>query len=109
MNIKIGTCSWNYDSWAGLIYKSEEKTAAEYLKQYSRVYRTAEIDSWFYKIPERREVLTYKGMVDSDFSFTCKATNSITLTNLRNRNGERNPGFPLGRNCSTGISMQLNL
>ncbi|MDC7228523.1 MAG: DUF72 domain-containing protein [Spirochaetales bacterium] len=91
MSIKLGTCTWNYDSWLGLVYSYKANSAAEYLKQYSQKYRTVEIDSWFYKIPDKAEVLSYKNSVDSDFSFTCKVTNAITLTNLRNKNKDRNP------------------
>ena len=93
MSVKVGTCSWNYDSWLGLVYNKTEKTATEYLRQYSEKYRTVEVDSWFYKIPDRNEVLSYKSMVDYDFRFTCKVTNSITLTHLRNRNKDKNTDF----------------
>ena len=93
MSINIGTCSWNYDSWVGLVYDKTERTAAEYLRQYSEKYRIVEIDSWFYKIPDRKEVLSYKSMVDSDFRFTCKVTNLLTLTHLRNKDHDKNKDF----------------
>ncbi len=93
MEVKIGTCSWNYDSWVGLVYDRTERTAAEYLRQYCQKYRTVEIDSWFYKIPDRKEAVNYKSMVDSDFRFTCKVSNLITLTHLRNKTNDRNPDF----------------
>jgi uncharacterized protein YecE (DUF72 family) len=58
-NLRIGTCSWNYPSWVGLVYSQPKRTAVEYLHEYSRKYTTAEIDSWFYKIPTPAEVDAY--------------------------------------------------
>ncbi|HTX71180.1 MAG TPA: DUF72 domain-containing protein, partial [Rectinemataceae bacterium] len=72
--VRIGTCSWNYDSWIGLVYSGPSPTAAGYLTEYARSFRTVEIDSWFYKIPDRREVLDYLSMVDPGFRFTCKVS-----------------------------------
>lgn len=88
--INFGTCTWNYESWVGLIYTNPCRTAAEYLVEYSKHYTTAEIDSWFYKIPSRREVLNYKNAVDSSFRFTCKVPQMICRTHL-NKPGDKGP------------------
>ncbi|MBN1525521.1 MAG: DUF72 domain-containing protein [Spirochaetales bacterium] len=93
MSLKIGTCSWNYDSWAGLVYKSKAARSADYLKQYSELYSTAEIDSWFYHIPAAEEVLEYKNNVGNGFSFTCKAPQTLTLTHLRKKENPANLDF----------------
>jgi uncharacterized protein YecE (DUF72 family) len=90
--LRIGACSWNYDSWMGLVYTEKKRTAAEYLREYSGHFNTVEIDSWFYKIPERAEVLSYLENVDRDFVFTCKVPERITLTHDR-RTKARNPDF----------------
>ena len=82
--LKIGICSWNYDSWVGLVYSKKQKTAAEYLKEYSQKYDIAEIDSWFYKIPEQTEVFSYLENARPDFPFTCKIPKKICLTHKRN-------------------------
>lgn len=83
--IRFGTCSWNYDCWCGLIYDHRCITAAEYLNQYSKLYTTAEIDSWFYRFPSRKDVLAYKDNVPSEFKFTCKVPQEITLTHFRQK------------------------
>ncbi|MBD3178709.1 MAG: DUF72 domain-containing protein [Candidatus Latescibacteria bacterium] len=94
---KAGTCSWKFESWVGLVYSRTFRTAAQYLIEYSRKYRTAEIDSWFYRMPDRQTVLDYLENVDEDFSFTCKLPMAISLTHHRKRKGETelrpNPGF----------------
>lgn len=84
---KIGTCSWNYESWVGLVYSEPSGTAAGYLREYAKRFRTAEVDSWFYRLPERRDVLDYLEKVDEGFTFTVKVPEDISLTHLRNRGG----------------------
>jgi uncharacterized protein YecE (DUF72 family) len=94
--VKIGTCSWNYDSWVGLVYSKPSPTAAGHLPEYSRKYGTAEIDSWFYKIPDMREVQEYLGNVGKDFRFTVKVSEDISLTHLRKHGADElkpNPDF----------------
>ncbi len=83
--LKIGTCSWNYESWIGLVYSKPCARAACYLKEYSQRYRTVEIDSWFYRIPNPRDVTEYLAQVDPDFTFSGKVTQDILLTHERNR------------------------
>jgi uncharacterized protein YecE (DUF72 family) len=90
--IRFGTCSWNYDSWLGLVYSKPCRTAAEYLVEYSRKYRTAEIDSWFYKVPRRSEAEAYAKATDPDFRFTCKVPQRLTQV-LLTGSAERNPDF----------------
>ncbi len=83
-NFRIGTCSWNYESWVGMVYATPSRTAAGYLPEYARRFRTAEVDSFFYRLPESRDVLDYLGAVDEDFRFTVKVTEDISLTHMRN-------------------------
>lgn len=89
MNPLIGTCSWNYPSWKDLVYTTTQKRAADYLPGYCKQFRTVEIDSWFYKLPDRTEVEEYLANVDEDFRFTCKVSNKITLTHHRPRGGSK--------------------
>jgi len=95
-SLRIGTCSWNIDSWVGLVYAEKSPTAAGYLAEYARRFRTVEIDSWFYRLPDASDVLSYLAQVDRGFSFTAKVTRDISLTHER-RPGPGdpvpNPGF----------------
>lgn len=81
----IGTCSWKYDSWAGLIYP--EKKPFNYLKEYSKHYNCVEVDQWFWSLfgdkvvlPQPATVQEYADSVADDFKFCIKIPNSITLT-----------------------------
>ncbi|HSD63305.1 MAG TPA: DUF72 domain-containing protein [Ignavibacteriaceae bacterium] len=94
--LRIGTCSWKYDSWRGIVYSSKPKI--NYLEEYSARYNTVEIDQWFWslfddiiKLPEKSVVKEYNDSVPEDFKFTIKVPNSITLTHYYA--GKSNPGL----------------
>jgi len=86
--LRIGTCSWKYDSWKGLIYEAEKDYRPyDYLIDYAKHFNTVEIDQWFWslfpsgaKLPNVETVKIYSDSVPDDFLFTVKAPNSITLT-----------------------------
>jgi uncharacterized protein YecE (DUF72 family) len=86
--LRIGTSSWKYDSWKGLVYDPDKKYKPEdYLSDYSQYYNTVEIDQWFWslfptgaKLPNKQVVKGYSESVPNDFLFTVKAPNAITLT-----------------------------
>lgn len=92
--IRIGTCSWKYDSWRGLIYPDSPKI--NYLKEYSKSYNTVEIDQWFWSLfeptkvvlPRKNIVEAYKESIPKDFIFTIKVPNSLTLTHYYKSNKE---------------------
>lgn len=85
VNLEFGTCSWNYDSWIGLVYDKKADYSAAYLPQYARHFRTVEVDSWFYKLPDPSDALEYITLVPPGFTFACKLTESISLTHERTR------------------------
>jgi uncharacterized protein YecE (DUF72 family) len=95
--LRIGTCSWKYDSWKGLYYDPEKKYRADdYLADYARHLDSVEVDQWFWslfpggnRLPDTRTVETYAASVPGDFLFTVKAPNSITLTNYYSKQPKR--------------------
>jgi uncharacterized protein YecE (DUF72 family) len=90
--IRIGTCSWKYDSWKGIVYPDTEKF--NYLEEYSKHFNTVEVDQWFWSLlesnkvilPDQKIVSEYCNSVPADFKFTIKIPNSITLTHFYNKN-----------------------
>lgn len=84
--IRIGTCSWKYDSWKGIVYADEK--VPNMLKEYAKHFSTVEIDQWFwslfennrYTMPKNKDVEEYNASVPDDFRFTIKLPNSISLT-----------------------------
>jgi uncharacterized protein YecE (DUF72 family) len=86
--VRVGTCSWKFPSWAGLVYS--RATGIDYLEEYAQQYDSVEIDQWFWsrfdlgqvRLPDPDDVAAYRAAVPDDFSFTVKAPNSVTLTHL---------------------------
>jgi len=100
-SLRLGTCSWKFDSWKGLYYDSSKSYRADdYLPDYARYLNSVEIDQWFWslfpggvKLPELRTVKTYADSVPDDFLFTVKVPNSITLTHYYSRQSKRHRTF----------------
>lgn len=110
-HLYAGSASWKYDSWAGLIYpENTDLTTGTYLPTYARFFNMVEVDQYFWslfppehaRMPDREEVALYADAVPSEFRFTIKAPNSITLTHFYKQQsgkykayaGEENPyGF----------------
>lgn len=98
--LRIGTCSWKYDSWTGLVYSPD--VGRNHLAQYARRYDTVEVDQWFWSLhgpdsvslPKPETVAEYAAAVPTGFRFTVKAPNSLTLTHFY----RKNPGDPLREN-----------
>jgi uncharacterized protein YecE (DUF72 family) len=74
--LRIGTCSWNYESWP--IYSVKQNRAADYLSEYCLFFDTAEIDSWFYRPPDERTVKDYDLNTPDSFVFTAKVPSILT-------------------------------
>ena len=94
--IRLGTCSWKYDSWFNLVYTSTNKN--KYLFEYAKKFNTVEIDQWFWSLfppdkivlPQPSVVRSYTDAVPDDFKFTIKIPNSITLTHFYRKNKQEN-------------------
>jgi len=74
-NILLGTSGWSYRDWIGPFYKKKEKSM---LKAYSKVFRTAEIDSTFYAYPSKGTVMGWAKYSPEGFVFTAKLPKLIT-------------------------------
>jgi uncharacterized protein YecE (DUF72 family) len=73
--ILLGTSGWSYKEWEGNFYQKGEKRK---LRAYANVFKTAEIDSTFYRIPPKGTVMGWLRYSPSDFVFTAKMPKSIT-------------------------------
>jgi uncharacterized protein YecE (DUF72 family) len=74
-NIFLGTSGWSYQEWEGSFYEKREKNK---LRAYSRVFKTVEIDSTFYRVPSKGTVMGWLRYSPSDFVFTAKLPKTIT-------------------------------
>jgi len=74
-NIFLGTSGWSYRDWIGPFYKKKEKSM---LSAYSKVFRTAEINSTFYRYPTKGTVFGWLRYSPPEFVFTAKLPRLIT-------------------------------
>ncbi len=93
--LRVGTCSWKYPSWKGLVYS--RAAGIDYLAEYARKYTSVEVDQWFYTLPDPQTAAAYAAATPDSFRFTIKLPNALTLTHLRRSKGETqarpNPDF----------------
>jgi uncharacterized protein YecE (DUF72 family) len=84
--LRIGTCSWKYPSWKGLVYS--RATGIDYLAEYATRYDTVEIDQWFWTLPQPEIAAQYASVTPADFRFTVKLPNTLSLTHHYKKKGE---------------------
>ena len=88
--LRLGTCSWKYDSWKGLVYDAGKTYRPDdYLPDYAKTLDSVEVDQWFWslfpggpRLPDPAVVRRYAKSVPDDFVFTVKAPNALTLTHF---------------------------
>ncbi len=75
VEILLGTSGWSYDEWVGPFYPSEDVNKLTF---YSKVFRTAEIDSTFYSYPSEGVVYGWVRYTQPNFVFSAKLPSVIT-------------------------------
>jgi uncharacterized protein YecE (DUF72 family) len=86
--LRIGTASWKYPSWHGLVYSAPR--GIDYLAEYATRFDTVEVDQWFWslfgpdkvRLPAPSDVESYRAAVPDDFRFSVKVPNAVTLTHF---------------------------
>ncbi|MHB8358080.1 MAG: DUF72 domain-containing protein [Thermoplasmataceae archaeon] len=77
MKIRTGCSGWSYSSWVGPFYPNGS-SPADFLKLYSKVFHTVEIDSSYYKVPEKNTVIKWRDSTPDNFQFSPKFPGEIT-------------------------------
>jgi uncharacterized protein YecE (DUF72 family) len=75
--VRVGCSGWSYEDWVGPFYPKDSKPK-DFLKLYSSVFNTVEIDSSFYRIPNQAMVSQWKKNTPEDFLFCPKFPKKIT-------------------------------
>ncbi|MHA1562051.1 MAG: DUF72 domain-containing protein [Promethearchaeota archaeon] len=76
-NIYVGTCGWSYDDWKQVFYPNALKQQ-NFLEFYSNIFKTVEIDSSFYHIPNKNSVINWDKKTPKNFKFSAKLPQEIT-------------------------------
>jgi uncharacterized protein YecE (DUF72 family) len=74
-NVWLGCSGWSYKEWIGAFYREGEKSM---LTAYSRVFKTVEIDSTFYRYPTKGMVFGWLRYSPQDFTFAAKLPQLVT-------------------------------
>ena len=77
MEISIGCTGWGYDGWIGGFYP-KTMPKSEFLRHYSSIFDTTEINSTFYAIPNHTIVKKWHADTPNHFKFTAKLPQAIT-------------------------------
>ncbi len=80
MEISIGCTGWGYDGWIGPFYP-KNMPKSEFLKHYSSIFDTTEINSTFYAIPNQAVAKKWHADTPNHFKFTAKLPQIITHQN----------------------------
>jgi uncharacterized protein YecE (DUF72 family) len=74
-NLFLGTSGWSYNEWIGPFYTRMDKSK---LRAYTRVFKTVEIDSTFYRYPSKGTVMGWTRYSPEGFVYTAKLPGQIT-------------------------------
>jgi uncharacterized protein YecE (DUF72 family) len=77
LQLYIGCSGWSYSAWDGHFYPKRLE-ARKYLEYYSKVFDFVEIDSSFYRTPNRYTTVRWANTTQSDFRFTAKFPQLVT-------------------------------
>ena len=79
--VRIGTCGWSYQDWAGVFYP-KGTAPREYLTYYAEHYLIVEVDSTFYRTSSRKMVEGWRDKTPDGFGFSLKVPQVITHEKL---------------------------
>jgi uncharacterized protein YecE (DUF72 family) len=74
-NIFLGTCGWSYKDWIGPFYTKKDKSM---LRAYTKILKTVEIDSTFYRYPSKGTVMGWAKYSPDGFVYCAKLPKLIT-------------------------------
>jgi uncharacterized protein YecE (DUF72 family) len=89
--ILVGTSGWQYRHWRGRFYPAG-MPQSRWLEHYAAQFATVELNTTFYRLPERASFAGWRDRTPADFRFAAKL--SRYLTHVRRL---RDPAEPVAR------------
>jgi len=77
LSFRIGCSGWSYNDWVGAFYPKDTEPQ-DYLRLYSHVFDSVEIDSTFYRAPSTAMVQHWHNSTPTGFIFAPKIPKRIT-------------------------------
>jgi uncharacterized protein YecE (DUF72 family) len=121
--VLIGTSSWKFADWCGLLYDEERylyrrrfsqaRFERECLAEYAGVFPTVGVDATWYRYPKRSYIDSLMASAPPGFRFSFKVPDDLTLKNFPNvpafghRAGLPNPDFLSVPMCRYGFLRML--
>jgi uncharacterized protein YecE (DUF72 family) len=75
--LRVGCSGWAYRDWVGPFYPPRTP-ASDFLRIYSAVFDTVEVDSSFYRVPSPGMVESWRRTTPDDFVFAAKLPRRVT-------------------------------
>ncbi len=75
--VRIGCSGWNYDDWKGRLYPAAEPRR-RWLELYAERFDTVEVNTTFYRLPNREAVSRWVQQTPAQFEFAVKASRYLT-------------------------------
>lgn len=109
-HLRLGTSSWNYPGWNGLVWDGEypEANLSRYgLAAYAQhpLFRTVSVDRSFYRPLNVMQFAEYASQVGPDFRFVVKAPSLVTDALVRDESGRGMRQNPLFLNAEQAVQM----
>ncbi len=92
--IYVGTSSWKYPGWRGLLYDEARYTyrgkcaksrfEENCLAEYAEVFKTVCVDAAYYTFPSEKYLKGLAAQVPVDFKFAFKVTDAVTIKKFPN-------------------------
>ena len=74
---RVGCSGWNYPHWREVVYP-KGLPPSRWLAHYATLFDTVEVNTTFYRLPERESVARWVEQTSEDFLFTVKASRYLT-------------------------------
>lgn len=74
----IGTSGFNYKHWGGGVFYPAELKQSEWLKYYSQSFDTVELNTTFYRLPQKSVFESWRKQTPDNFIFAVKGNRFIT-------------------------------
>lgn len=75
--VRIGCSGWNYAQWRGRLYPRDEPQRL-WLALYAQHFDTVEVNTTFYRLPNRDAVAAWVDQTPAEFLFAVKASRYLT-------------------------------
>lgn len=75
--IYLGTSGWQYKHWRGVFYP-EKLPQTKWLEFYAKHFNAVEVNSTFYRLPNKEVIKKWQKQTPGDFIFSIKANRFIT-------------------------------